>query len=589
MDPFSLSDFRAFESAVPALKNIAAEADLVFATLGNHDALGVRGAFVSGDYFSFIADAGSTGPAITEDDQSGMPAVAVVSDHFWRTELDAAEKAIGNSILVSGRSVVVVGVAPPRFSRPDVVGSRGRRFSWATDLAAPGAGRRLAGHSAGEDTLAHGDCAAARRQYLRGSSGTVDGADDGAGGAACRLGQRADAQSAQSVRRQLGLADILLIICTVLSAPLAVLAVSCANVANLQLGRATERIREIAVRVSFGATRAQVIRLLTIETIGFASLSLAISAAATVGIFKAADGFIPRTLAIDWRVALFSIALMMAVTFASGVAPAWIVLRRSTQDVLKQTRQTSGAVHSRLRSALVVVQVAVSLAMLCGNGLFMQSLRVEQLGVPPAMRSQLVAEFDPRQLGGSLAEPRHFSEELTRRVAGDPRVKLVSLSRTHGIRYFMPTDDPAIRHFAPLVQITPAWRAMMDVTVLAGRALTEQDGPDTVLVSKRFADSLNDGGDILGRLLRLQTEEDGEIRPAEVVGVVSDNPMQPMLPGQTPEPAIYGAFRPSGNPFTLWIKSDNRDELFGDLRRIVRELDPRMPWLSLRRVQRISI
>ena len=153
----------------------------------------------------------------------------------------------------------------------------------------------------------------------------------------------------------------------------------------------------------------------------------------------------------------------------------------------------------------------------------------------------------------------------------------------------MPTDDPAIRHFAPLVQITPAWLAMMDVTVLAGRALTEQDGPDTVLVSKRFADSLNDGGDILGRLLRLQTEEDGEIRAAEVVGVVSDNQMQPMLPGQTPEPAIYGAFRPSGDPFTLWIKSDNRDELFGDLRRIVRELDPRMPWLSLRRAEDIYL
>jgi putative ABC transport system permease protein len=272
---------------------------------------------------------------------------------------------------------------------------------------------------------------------------------------------------------------MLLIIFTFLSAPLAVLAVSCANVANLQLGRATERVREIAVRVSFGATRAQVIRLLTIETIGFASLSLAISTAATVGIFKAADGFIPRTLAIDWRVALFSVALMMAVTFASGVAPAWIVLRRSTQEVLKQTRQTSGAVHSRLRSALVVVQVAVSLAMLCGNGLFTQSLRSKQLNVPPAMRSQLVAEFDPRQLGGSLAEPRHFSEELTRRVADDPRVKLVSLSRTHDVRYFMPTDDPALRRFAPLVQITPAWLPMMEVTVLAGRALMEQDGPNS--------------------------------------------------------------------------------------------------------------
>jgi hypothetical protein len=113
---FSLADFRAFEVTVPALKNIAAEADVVFAVLGNHDALGVRGAFVSGDYFALLQTQAQRGRLIAkQDDRSGASATAVVSDYFWRTELDGSEKAIGQSILVSGRSVVVVGVAPPRF------------------------------------------------------------------------------------------------------------------------------------------------------------------------------------------------------------------------------------------------------------------------------------------------------------------------------------------------------------------------------------------------------------------------------------------------------------------------------------------
>ena len=272
--------------------------------------LGVRGAFVSGDYFALLQTQAQLGRLITkEDDQSGMPAVAVVSDHFWRTELDAAEKAIGNSILVSGRSVVVVGVAPPRFHglMSLEVGeddSHGRQIWLPLAQAAgwPGTPQAKIPWLTAIARLRDGSTSEAAQAQLTAPTAAL-------------AARHADWVNAQTLVRtigsgpSIGLADILLIICTVLSAPLAVLAVSCANVANLQLGRATERIREIAVRVSFGATRAQVIRLLTIETIGFASLSLAISAAATVGIFKAADGFIPRTLAIDWRVALFSIPM----------------------------------------------------------------------------------------------------------------------------------------------------------------------------------------------------------------------------------------------------------------------------------------
>ena len=583
---FSHQDFRDLETPPPAVKNIAAETELAVAARGNHDAIGVRAAFVSGNYFALLQTKPQKGRLILPvDDVSGAPAVVVVSDYFWRTQLDAAESAIGRSIVVSGRSVVVVGVAPPRFhglTGLDVGGpeSQGRQMWMPLAQAVagwPGApkadnlwlsvvGRLAENHSAkdAEAQLSARAAAIAARHHDWGKTQAV----------VSKIGMPPGS----------GMGQLFLLICTFLSAPLAVLGVSCANVANLQLGRVTERIREIAVRVSFGATRAQILRLLTIETMGFALLSLAVSAAATLGIFNVIDGFFPRILSLDWRVALFSIALMMVVTLSTGVAPAWIVLRRSTNDVLKQTRQTSGILHSRLRSTLVVIQVAISLAMLCGNGLFMHSLVAKQLSVPPAMRSQLVAEFDPRQLGTSLSDSRHFTEELMRRVADDPRVDAVSLSRKNGVRYFLPADDPAIERYAPLVEITPDWLRMMNMTVLAGRALTDRDAPQAVLVNKSFAQAHIYGGDLLGRLLRLQMEQDGEMRTVEVVGIVSDNQMGPMLlPGETPDPVIYALFRADGGPFTLWIKSGNVNELSNDLRGIVRELDPRLPWLSLRR------
>src|SRR5262249_51078041 len=145
--------------------------------------------------------------------------------------------------------------------------------------------------------------------------------------------------------------DILLVISASLSMPLTVFAISCANVTNLQLARAAERARELAVRLSFGASRRQLIRLLTCETLFPAAAAVGTSIVLTVVILRFSESFLRVPVSIEWQVAAFSFALMMAVTFFTGLVPAWLVLRGPALR-LKQTAQAGGLSLSRLRSAL---------------------------------------------------------------------------------------------------------------------------------------------------------------------------------------------------------------------------------------------
>src|SRR5262249_41729153 len=109
--------------------------------------------------------------------------------------------------------------------------------------------------------------------------------------------------------------EILMIISAILSMPLTVFAISCANVTNLQLARAAERARELAVRLSFGASRGQLVRLLTFETLFPAAAAVGTSIVLTVVILRFSISILPIQATIDWTVAAFSFALMMAVTF----------------------------------------------------------------------------------------------------------------------------------------------------------------------------------------------------------------------------------------------------------------------------------
>jgi predicted permease len=380
--------------------------------------------------------------------------------------------------------------------------------------------------------------------------------------------------------------EILMIISVILSLPLTVFAISCANVTNLQMARAAERARELAVRLSFGASRAQLIRLLTLETLFSAAAAVGTSIVLTLVVFRLSESFLPIQASIDWTVAAFSFALMMAVTFLTGLVPAWLVLRRPSALGLKQTAQAGGRNLSRIRSVLVVGQVALSLLMLCGAGLVFRSLRSMQLEIPDALRSQIVTQFDPAQIGASEAETTRLAGELMASAVADSRVLAASISRSGSMRYRIPDMPNGERRFINVTEMTPSWLQVMDLRILMGRPLTNADDQGFGLVSAALADSIAPGGSPLGRILEID-DGSGTQRHIEIVGVVADNRTGPMLEGTRPEPVVYVSLpRNFLGPFTLRIRTRSAESVAavsGDLRGMVRAVDPRLPWLTLLR------
>ena len=151
-----------------------------------------------------------------------------------------------------------------------------------------------------------------------------------------------------------------MIVIAILALPLIVLAIGCANVAHLHLARVAEQSRELAVRLALGATRAQLVRLLTLETLARVFVAVGLSIGLILLALVRVQPMVPVFVSIDWRVLLFAVSLALGVSLATGLMPAWIVLRRTAAGELNQGSQSGGLRHWRLRGALIVGQMRSS-------------------------------------------------------------------------------------------------------------------------------------------------------------------------------------------------------------------------------------
>jgi len=186
------------------------------------------------------------------------------------------------------------------------------------------------------------------------------------------------------------------------------------------------------------------------------------------------------------------------------------------------------------------------------------------------------------QIGVAEADASAFANELLSRAQSDPRVLEASISRTGNRIIGFPGGE---KRSTEVTEPTPEWFKVMDVPVLTGRPLTNADSPTVGLISARLADSIAPGESPLGRILQID-EEPGIQRRIEIVGVVADNPTQPMLQETRPGPVVYVPLpRNFSSSFTLRIRTRSADSVAAvsaDLRSMVRAVDPRLPWLSLR-------
>jgi putative ABC transport system permease protein len=575
--PLTVGDFDALEaSALPSLSTLAAEGDLSVAVTLEDRSVGATVVFVSPDYFPTLRTPMLAGRALTrDDDRAGAPLAAVIGYHLWRERFDGRQDIVGRAINVSGQVATIVGVAPPRFTgfQPTDIG--GSPLAYAQLWLPLRQARRFAAAPAADEpwlSVVGRIDDGSRLDHVR-----RDAQVTAARLAAARPDARRDASF---IVRSHGLgpndssADVLIVIGLFLSVPLSVLAIGCANAANLQLGRSWARNRELATRLALGASRLQVVRVLALEAF---LLSVA-AALAGWGGARIALRFIqplfPVTIGVDARVLAFVLLLVAAVTLLSGVVPAWLSARRAAASSLKDSSQGAGVGHARLRNALVIVQVAISLALLIMSGLFVRSVRAMVAGVPPALKEIAVTSLDLAQVGAGADLARGHYEAILRRLSADPRVRHAALERVEVLRYRVLGETADRPPFLLGRVVSASWYETMGARIIAGRGTGDAHADEAVVNARLAAELAATPGAAVGLMLSVHQTTDAP-RAVRVVGVIDSVASSP---GVEADRAIYLPV-PARAPaaMTLLVRAADPDAIAQDLRQQIASVVPDLP------------
>ena len=539
------------------------------------------------DLFPVIGMKPALGRGFTAEELApGGPTVAIISHRLWTSRFGTDPNIVHRAIRIGGQAATVVGVMPPGL----ILVGTDLWIPWGGDVARMPRNVRQFSVIA---RLAPGASAEQANAELSTVAGQVQQAE--VAHFKEYEGWRLTATPwAAALMQDLRPAAFLL-----LGAVGFVLLIACANLANLMLARSTTRQRELAVRLALGAARWRIARQLLTESL---LLSFAGAAGglliARIGLGSAA-ALIPSQFAmldlragVNTRVLMWSIALAIVTGILVGVFPALQATRTDPQESLKaDARAGGGRAGARLRQALIVTEVALSVMLLLGAGLMMRSflkLQAVDLGFPTrgilTMRLTL-----PQQKYPSGEAITAFFEELARRVREVPGVAASAM-----VSQFPPTEmfssqieidgGNGAGTMLPTANTTIASRdyfRALGVPTLKGRTFTSDDtpaAPRRVVVNQAFVTRHLEGRDPIGARVRIAGR--GPAGPwAEIIGVVGDVRNNGAATSVRPEvfiPMEQG--RDSWNQLFLVVRSE-RDaaSLIGSVRAAVVSIDPEQP------------
>jgi predicted permease len=376
-----------------------------------------------------------------------------------------------------------------------------------------------------------------------------------------------------------------------------VLLIACANVANLMLARVFSRSREIAVRAALGAGRWRIARVFLAESMllavlgGVSGLLLAWWATRLLSAFRPDIGIpVDLALSMDVRVLLFTLVVTLATALVFGVVPALRAAGMAPFAVLRESGSTASSARARLRTALVVAQVALSALLMFGAGLLVRSLSSVR-GLDPGfdVADTYVLSASPELLGYDDERGRALWRELVARVRRLPGVRSASLA------LFVPMGDrgdqliampaeapwPAGAAESPPIPyniIEPGYFDTMGMTLVRGRDVSGNDNAESepvAIVSAAAAARWWRGEDAVGRRIRM-VDRDGEETMLTVIGVAPDVGLR--APGSTPDPLFYVPFTQRYRPdMMLHVRGDGGPGLPAILLGEVRALEPGLP------------
>lgn len=603
----------------------SAEARQVFAGIAAHRAFGANIAFgnrtisgegmlVSGNYFALLGLQPSLGRLLTpEDDRviGGHP-VVVLSDDYWRTWLGADPGVLDQTLIVNGEAMTIVGIAPPGFTgtslgvRPHVFvplvmrgrmasgfvtaennGFENRRSYWAYLFGRlkPGVTREQAATALNvryaailrdvEAPLQEGMSAQTLERFVSKQIVLSPGA------------------RGQSGVHEEASAPLTLIF----AVTGVVLLIACANIANLLLVRGAGRAGEMAVRLSVGASRWQLVSQLLTEAFVLAALGAALGMLVArttlvgIGALLPPDPAATLSLELDGRVLFFTALLAVATGLLFGVFPAMHSTRPTLVNALREDAGQKGAARgaSRFRLALATAQIALATMLLIGAGLFVRSL-VNVTRVDLGIQTEGVVTFRiaPQLNGYTPEQSRALFERIEDEINALPGVASVAASlvpvlagsnwgssvRVQGFDAGPDTDTHSNYN-----EIGPGFFQTLGVPLLAGRDFTRADtldSPKVAIVNEAFARKFGLGRDAVGKYMAT-----GGMRDAldtEIVGLVKDakySDVKREIP-----PVFYRPYRQNARlgAIGFYVKTTlPAEQLMASIQSVIARLDPNLP------------
>jgi predicted permease len=614
---FSYPMFRDLEKAQTVFTGIAAHRGFGANLSFRKQTLNARAIFVSGSYFPVLELKPALGRLFGSADDLGVGAspLAVLAYSYWETRLASDATVIGQPIVINGQPFTIIGVAPKGFEgttlgeRPSVyvpISMRGalepgfngfdrRTWYWVYLFARLKPGVPMAQAKRGIDAIYRpiiNDVEAKQQQGLSDKTmerfrAKVVGVSDGA---------RGQSSLHEQVRTPLylliGITGIVLII-------------ACANIANLLLARAANRSMEMAVRLSLGASRGQLLTQLLTESCvlavlgGIVSLLVARWTLAGLGAMLPPDSLGGVKFVVDPTVVAFAAGLSILTGVLFGLFPA---LHATRADLVTTLRSNSGKHSStrgavQFRSSLVTAQIALSMALLIGAGLFVRSLlNVSRVNLGLSIENVVTFSVSPERNGYTREQSRQFFQRAEESLGAIPGVTgvtetMVGLLAGNSWGNDVEVDGwksgPDIDSNSRFNEVGAGYFKTLGVPVLSGREFTPSDrlgSPKVAIVNEAFAKKFKLGRDAVGKHM---AESGAKINDIEIVGLVKDAKYNNV---KDEIPPVY--FRPWAQDSTtgflnFYVRTAMEPrQIMRTIPAVIAQLDPNLPVEDLKTLPR---
>ncbi|MDE3165583.1 MAG: ABC transporter permease [Acidobacteriota bacterium] len=608
--------YRDFREKNPVFSGMFARHSSTFSVSSGGKTELAAGEFVSGNYFPVLGVGAALGRVFTASDDliQGANPVAVLSYRYWKTRFSGDPGVLGRKLVIDGYPFTIVGVSAATFDgvepgyAPQIripltmndvfsaqypqLNERRRRFIQVFGRLKPGVSleqakaglqplfHQIIGMEVKMPAFAHAS-AYSRSEFLK-----------------MWMDMLPASKGRSQLRNQFSNALLALMAIVAL-----VLLIACSNLANLLIARASARQKEIAVRLALGAGRAGLIRQLLAESLLLAAAGGALGAGLAVMIDRALIAFLPTghtplslSATPDWSVLVFTFVISITAGALFGLVPALQSTRPRLADTLKDQ---AGAVirgdSAGLRKGLVVAQVSLSLLLLIGAGLFLQSLRNLKTLNPGFDVTNIVAfDVDPTM----SRYDKDWTANYYRRL--DETLNAMPGLASHGFAVIPVLENeewdnwvtiegypagPDERPDAYMQYCSPGFFAALKIPVLQGRGFTDRDiagAPKVGIVNQKFVKRYFPKGDVLGRHIGMGIDP-GTKTDIEIIGVAGDTKYESMRDPVPEELYIPLEQRSFANGVTSYVRAaGDPARVFNALRTAVHGVDSNVPMYNLR-------